>query len=103
MHYSCAIKLALATTIVISTSALVQAKNNEQSQNGPPKRPSFESLDLNEDGEIKFEEFSSHVLPHGDHQTVFNVIDTDGDSIITLDEFTNHKPPQRKKRRGGEQ
>ena len=91
-------KLILAFTLVLSTSNLVQAKNTEHRKDGPPKRPSFASIDLNENGEIDFEEFSSHKLPHGDHQTVFDNIDTNDDGFISNDEFVNHKPPQRNKR-----
>ena len=92
-------KLALALTLIISTSIIVQAKNDNSNRNGPPQRPSFESIDTNEDGDIDFDEFSSHELPQGDHQTVFDSIDTDSNGIISNEEFVNHKPPQRKKRR----
>ncbi|KGJ86486.1 EF-hand domain-containing protein [Colwellia psychrerythraea] len=92
------ILLTLATTIIISASSLVQAKNTMQSKE-PHPRPCFSSIDINGDGEINFDEFSSHKIPHGDHQTVFDSIDTDSDGIISNDEFVNHKPPQRKKRR----
>ena len=69
--------------LVISTSSVVQAKNNNRSRNGSPQRPSFESVDSNEDGDIDFDEFSSHTLPHCDHQTVFNSIDTDSNVILS--------------------
>jgi hypothetical protein len=90
-------KLVLAITLIISTSSVVQA-NNERSKNGPPQRPSFESIDVNEDGNIDFDEFSSKELPHGDHQTVFDMIDADNNGIISNEEFVNHKPPQRQQR-----
>jgi hypothetical protein len=91
--------LILSITLIISTSSVVQAKNNDRSRNGPPQRPSFESIDTNEDEYIDFDEFSSHKLPHGDHQTVFDSIDTDSNGILSNEEFVNHKPPQRKYRR----
>jgi len=95
-------KLLLAISLLISATGLAQAENNSPSKNGPPPRPSFESIDINGDGEIDFDEFSSHKLPHGDHQTVFNMIDTDANGIISNEEFANHKPPQRKKHMGGQ-
>jgi len=95
-------KLILTITLIISTSSMVQANNSERSKNGPPERPSFESIDINEDGDIDFDEFSSHKLPHGDYQTVFDTIDSDNNGVISNDEFVNHKPSQRKKRKGGQ-
>jgi Ca2+-binding EF-hand superfamily protein len=94
-------KLILTITLIISTSSMVQAKSSERSKNGPPERPSFKSIDTNEDGDIDFNEFSSHKLPHGDYQTVFDTIDSDNNGIISNEEFVNHKPPQLKKRQGG--
>ena len=93
------IKLFLASILLISVSSLVQAKNNPPDRNDPPPRPTFESLDLNQDGDIDFDEFSSHELAHGDHQTIFDAIDTNNNGVISNDEFTNHKPPQPQKRK----
>ncbi|MFT7008813.1 MAG: hypothetical protein ACJAXJ_003356 [Colwellia sp.] len=94
-HYS---KLILAITLIISTSSIVHAQNDDRSKNGPPQRPSFESLDTNEDGDIDFDEFSSQEIPHGDHQTIFDLIDADNNGVLSNDEFVNHKPPQRERR-----
>jgi hypothetical protein len=94
-HYS---KLILAITLIISTSSIVHAQNDDHSKNGPPQRPSFESLDTNEDGDIDFDEFSSQEIPHGDHQTIFDLIDADNNGVLSNDEFVNHKPPQRERR-----
>lgn len=94
-HY---FKLILAITLIISTSNLVQAKRTDPSKHGPAQRPNFESIDINENGEIDFTEFSSHKRPHGDAQTIFDTIDTDSDGLISNEEFVNHKPPMRKKR-----
>lgn len=69
-------------------------------KNGPPQRPTFESLDLNQNGDIDFDEFSSKELPRGDHQTIFDAIDADNNGVISNDEFTNHTPPQPPKRKG---
>lgn len=91
-------KLILAITLTISTVSMVHAQNDDRSRNGPPQRPSFESLDTNEDGDIDFDEFSSSEIPHGDHQTIFDMIDADNNGVLSNDEFVNHKPPQRKKR-----
>ncbi|TYK64519.1 EF-hand domain-containing protein [Colwellia echini] len=99
-HYT---KLVLAITLTISATSIVHADNSERSKNGPPQRPTFESIDINEDGEIDFDEFSSHEVPHGDYETVFNMIDIDGDGIITVEEFESHKPPKPKKRGEKEQ
>lgn len=92
------ILLTLAATLILSTSSLVQAKKTMQDKE-PRSRPCFSSIDTNGDGEVNFDEFSSHKLPHGDHQTVFNSIDSDANGIISHEEFVNHKPPQRKNRR----
>lgn len=93
-HYA---SLALATSLLFFSSGMVQAESNREA---PPQRPSFASLDGDEDGEISFDEFSSHEVPRGDHETIFNHIDADSDGIITEEEFENHKPPQRPKREG---
>lgn len=93
------IKLCLTSLLLITASSLVQAKNTPLNRSEPPQRPTFDSLDLNQDGDIDFDEFSSHELPHGDHQTIFDTIDTNNNGVINNDEFTNHKPPQPQKRR----
>ena len=86
-------KLMLIAGVLLLTTGFAQA---ESERGAPPERPTFSSLDLNSDGEVSFEEFSSHDVPRGDHETIFGHIDTDSDGIITSDEFENHKPPQRK-------
>lgn len=91
-------KLFLVMTIIISTINIAQANNNNGSRNGPPQRPSFDSVDTNGDGDIDLEEFSSQEIPHGDHQKIFDIIDTDNNGVISNEEFTSHKPPERKKR-----
>jgi hypothetical protein len=56
-----------------------------------PKPPKFETLDVNENGEVDFEEFSVLKFRRGDMQTIFNKIDTDGSSTITQEELKAHK------------
>jgi len=88
-------KLALSLTLLFAVTSQVNAKDTMEKRQGPP---SFESLDTNSDGGINFEEFSSHKIPHGDPQTIFNTIDTDGSGVISSEEFSDHKPPQRNRR-----
>ncbi len=82
---------------VLGISYQVQAKNAMKNNNKPPPRPSFSSLDINSDSDMDFEEFSAHTLPFGDHQTVFDKIDTDNNGVISQAEYENHKPPRPKK------
>jgi hypothetical protein len=88
------IKQAIVTTLLIVASSQAMAQKDTMQNKERPPRPTFESIDTNEDGDIDFEEFSAHKLPHGDPQTIFNDIDTDNNGIISNDEFVNHKPPQ---------
>ena len=92
-------KFILAITLVISSVSIVHGQNDNSGRNGPPQRPPFESLDTNKDGDIDFDEFSSHQIPHGEHKTVFEMIDSDDNGVISNDEFVNHKPPQPRNRR----
>tara|TARA_R110001583_G_scaffold103271_1_gene250429 strand:+ start:2324 stop:2641 length:318 start_codon:yes stop_codon:yes gene_type:complete len=92
-------KLIIAIILLILASSLVHAKNSMSDKNEPPPRPCFNSLDLNEDGDIDFDEFSSQEIPHGDHQTIFNSIDINNNGVISSEEFINHKPPQPQKRK----
>jgi len=93
-------KLIILVTLLIAISSQVQAKNNMQKRGAEHQRPSFESIDSNIDGDIDFDEFSSHEIPHGSHQTIFDNIDTDNNGIISQEEFDNHIPPRPKKGRG---
>lgn len=85
----------LVLSVLVSTPVL--ASDKQKGGGDRPQRPEFSSLDLNSDSEISFEEFSSHELPHGDHETIFNNIDTDGSGFISETEFTSHKPPRPKR------
>jgi len=102
-----AIRLTSVIILLMCASTLVQAKPSDQNteykkynKNRPHQRPSFDVLDLNANGEITYEEFSANNIPHGDHQTIFNKIDTDINGAISQDEFLNHKPRPRKMRQG---
>lgn len=92
------IKQAIVVTLLVLASSQVLAKSNQNSEDRP-SRPTFESIDSNGDSDIDFDEFSSHELPHGDHQTVFDEMDTDNNGVISNEEFTNHKPPRPKGRK----
>lgn len=90
-------RVIILTTLFIASVSAVQANNSKPTHKDPHQRPSFESIDTNNDGNINFEEFSSHKLPHGDHQTVFTSIDIDNSGVISQNEFNNHKPPHHNK------
>lgn len=85
----------IALAICLAFSCQVYAAENEKNRGKRPMRPSFASIDSNDDGEIGFDEFSLQELPHGEHQTVFDDIDADSDSVISCQEFADHKPPRR--------
>lgn len=68
------------------------AKNPQLPKERLPQRPSFESVDTNRDSDISFEEFSKEPLPYGDHQTVFDIIDTNNNGVIDEAEYKNHHP-----------
>lgn len=84
--------VSLILLAVLSGQAF--AKNKQSSEGKPPPRPEFSEIDINEDGDVDIDEFSSLQLPFGDHQTVFDNIDADNNGIITEEEFKNHKPPR---------
>lgn len=90
------ILFTLLFTTVISTQALAKRPPGNGDR---PEHPRFSSLDINEDGIINFDEFSSKEIPFGDHQTVFENIDSDGNGEISPEEFKNHKPPHQKSER----
>jgi len=92
-------KQIIAIILLLAASNQTLANNTTPTNEEPRQRPNFASIDLNADGDIDFNEFSSHKLPRGDHQTVFGRIDTDNNGIISHKEFVDHKPPQRKNRK----
>lgn len=79
------------------SSANAFAKGDSEGRGKRHKRPDFTTLDLNTDSVITLEEFSQHEIPRGDHETIFNHIDADGDGSITTQEFEDHKPPRKNK------
>ncbi|MBU2881725.1 EF-hand domain-containing protein [Psychrosphaera sp. B3R10] len=88
-------------SIISATSQAAENNDRRGDKGGQGKgRPQFSTLDLNADGDISFDEFSSHDIPHGDHETVFNNIDADQNGVISEQEFTDHKPPHGKKPKG---
>ncbi|MBA6339975.1 EF-hand domain-containing protein [Colwellia sp. MB02u-10] len=93
-------KSIMAIALFLGAASSVQASNPLPNKEGAHPPPSFESIDTNTDGEVDFDEFSSHKLPNDDHKTVFNLIDTDNNGVISQDEFDNHKPPSPKHVKG---
>ena len=92
MKQTSTILLAFALSVgFMGQSYAAGSEQGQRPQSGPPQ---FSSIDSDENGEISFDEFSAQEIPHGDHQTVFNDMDTDGDGVVTETEFSNHKPPR---------
>lgn len=91
------LKAIVVLALLFTVFSQVQADENQHRKEGPRQRPCFSSLDINGDGDINFDEFSSHKLPRGDHETVFANFDSDGNGVISKEEFKNHKPPHNKK------
>lgn len=79
-------------------SSQVSADMRAEGKGERPPRPTFSEIDINTDGEIDFDEFSSHEVPHGDHQKIFTDIDADNDGIISEQEYIEHKPPPHQER-----
>lgn len=92
-------KVLLISSIIFSGFSFTEAKKNHPPREGKGERPSFTALDLNSDGGIDFEEFTSKAPPSGDHQAVFLTIDSNDDGVIDEQEFINHKPPHKNTKR----
>jgi hypothetical protein len=86
----------MVITILLATMTQAQATPSPLPQDGPPPRPSFSSLDINSDGDISFDEFSTQKLPRGDHKTIFSTIDKDRNNVLSEEEFMGHKPSKKK-------
>ncbi|WP_426358192.1 EF-hand domain-containing protein [Pseudocolwellia sp. HL-MZ19] len=84
----------IIATLLLTSIGQVYAKGDQRGER--PQRPSFSSIDTNEDGEISLDEFKEHELPMGDHETIFEEMDSDGNNAIDEDEFDSHKPPRRR-------
>ena len=86
--------IKVVTVVALTTVFTSHVQANNEREKGEHQRPTFTSIDLNEDGIINSDEFSSHKIPHGDHDTIFASIDSNEDGIISQEEFENHKPPR---------
>lgn len=84
-------KIVLITTLFVGIVACSHAEKRQSPSRS--ERPDFSSVNSDRNGYIDFEEFSVQTLPGGDHQTVFDSMDTDSDGKITEQEFNDHKPP----------
>ncbi len=83
-----------------SASMAFERMNSEGRQSGERRGPpAFADLDLDADGVLTFAEFEQHKIRRGDHATLFNRVDQNGDGSILEDEWSSHKPPRG---RGGE-
>lgn len=89
--------LISATALLLFVINPALAQKRPLHKEGAKQRPTFASLDADTNGSIDFTEFSSHQLPHGNHQTVFSIIDTDNNGLISENEYVTHKPPRNKK------
>ena len=92
-------KVIIAVTLLCVGIVQVNAKNSQKSKEGPPPRPLFSAIDINGDGDIDFDEFSSQQEPREGYQKIFSHIDTDNNGVITKTKFNNHKPPKKKGKR----
>ena len=92
-------KVIIAVTLLCVSIIHVNAKNPQKSKEGPPPRPLFSAIDINNDGDIDFDEFSSQQEPREGYQKIFSQIDNDDNGVITKAEFNNHKPPKKKGKR----
>jgi len=88
------LKATLTLMLFLAASNQALANKKPHGDGDRPQRPSFASIDANADSNIDIDEFSLHDLPFGDHQTVFDNIDSDNNGLISQEEFENHKPPR---------
>lgn len=93
------IAILVALVSLTFASSITLAQGNNDHERPKRERPSFTSIDLNQDGMVELDEFEQHDIPFGDHQTVFDRIDSNADGVIDEEEFTSHKPPHRRKSR----
>lgn len=84
----------MAMVVGFAVSSQSYAADNDQGRDMPPPPPSFTSVDTNADNEISLAEFSTQELPHGDNQTIFSEMDSNGDGVVSKQEFDGFKPPR---------
>ena len=85
----------MAMVVGLAVSSQIYAASNEQDRGDmPPGPPSFTSVDTNSDNEISLAEFSTQELPGGDNQTIFSEMDSNGDGVVSKQEFEGFKPPR---------
>lgn len=85
-------RLLLVSLLIVGTAS--QACANQRDSQRPMGPPNFASLDLDGSEGITLDEFKEQTLPFGEHEEVFNTIDSDKDGVITKQELTDHKPPR---------
>jgi len=96
LHMNTSSKTIIAVTLLCTGFSQVNAKNSHKDS---PPRPLFSAIDINGDGDIDIDEFSSQKAPREGHQKIFSKIDKDGNGVITKKEFMSHKPPKKKGRK----
>lgn len=95
----------IVLTLLFIGSLSVYATSNSDCQNNKPKisstkpsikhsPPTFNQLDIDNDGVVTLDEFSQHKLPYGKHDNVFARIDSDNNGEISEQELAEHKPPK---------
>jgi len=97
---STTLKLVIVSSIVLFSSSAMSLSSSFTGADKKTKGerrgpPPFSKLDLDGDELITLEEFKQHKLPHGEHDVVFKHIDANGDSVISKQEMESHKPPRR--------
>ena len=84
-------KIIMAMMLIVVFSTQIVAKENDRKK---PRRPAFSSIDIDNNGEIDFDEFSQQRLLNNDkHQVIFKMMDINADELISKKEFYHHKPP----------
>mgnify|MGYP000176133523 CR=1 FL=1 len=73
-----------------------QKQHSMEQKKGKRKRAYFNKLDVNNDGNVSWEEFQQHKKNRGKRERMFNHIDANNDGSISKQEFRDHKPPRHK-------
>ena len=93
-------KIIIATLFFTCVShAYANSDNHKKGER--KQRPTFTTIDSDQNSEIDFDEFSQQTLPFGDYQTVFSAIDSNSNGVIDEDEYVNFKPPHKNKKGRG--